>query len=75
MSQQQPSRTYTGPRQYDALKAIKNHWDAFYESPTRSELGRALGISTVSAHLLVKKLARDGLVTVEPKLARGVEVA
>lgn len=68
------SRKYTGPRQLAAMAAITNHWKAFSEAPTRSELGRALGISKVSAHLLIQKLARDGLVIVVPKLARGVEV-
>ena len=67
--------TYTGPRQRAALQAISEHWRAFGESPTRVELGRALGISAVSAHLLVGKLSRDGLVVVSPKLHRSIEVA
>lgn len=71
-----PSHTkYTGPRQAQALHAIADHWRAFGEAPTRVELGRALGISAVSAHLLVVKLARDGLVLVEPRKHRGLEVA
>ena len=61
-------------RQQAALRAIRAHWQAFNEAPTRSELGRALGITRVSAHLLVKKLARDGLVHVEPGKHRNVEV-
>ena len=67
--------TFTGPRQQAALQAIAAHWRAFGEAPTRGELGRALGINAVSAHLLVGKLARDGLVVVAPRLHRGVEVA
>lgn len=68
------SRRYTGPRQLAALAAIKSHWKHYSEAPTQSEVGRALGVSKVSAHLLIQKLARDGLVVVHPKLARGVEV-
>ena len=67
--------TYTGPRQSAALQAIAEHWRAFGESPTRVELGRALGISAVSAHQLVGKLSRDGLVVVARRTHRGVEVA
>lgn len=71
-----PSHTpYTGPRQQQALAAIAGHWRAFGEAPTRAELGRAMGISAVSAHLLVQKLARDGLVILASKMHRGVEVA
>lgn len=66
---------YTGPRQQQALATIAGHWGAFGEAPTRAEIGRAMGISAVSAHLLVKKLARDGLVVVAPRCRRGVEVA
>jgi len=61
-------------RQQAALTAIARHWKAYAEAPTRAELGRALGITKVSAHLLVKKLARDGLVHVEPGKHRNVEV-
>ena len=68
------TRSYTGPRQLAALAAISSHWKHYSEAPTRSELGRALGVSKVSAHLWVQKLAKQGLVVVHPKLARGVEV-
>lgn len=68
-------RPHTGPRQRAALRAIASHWRAHGEAPTRAELGRALGITAVSAHLLVGKLHRDGLVIVAPRLHRGVEVA
>lgn len=74
MQYPQTPNTYTGPRQHDALKAIKAYWRHHSESPTCLELGEALGISRVSAHLLVKKLARDGLVVTEPKMTRGMEV-
>lgn len=63
------------PRQAQALSAIRAHWAAFSEAPARSEIGRALGITAVSAHLLVQKLAARGLVTVAPKVWRGVEVS
>ena len=62
-------------RQLDALRAIQSHWQAFGEAPTRSELGRALGITKVSAHLLVQSLVRRGLVVVAPNTHRNVEVA
>lgn len=65
---------YTSARALTALEAIAAHWRAYGEAPTRAELGRALGITAVSAHLLVHKLARDGLVVVVPRLHRGVEV-
>lgn len=66
---------YTGYRQHAALQAISAHWHAFGEAPTRVELGRALGITAVSAHMLVHKLARAGLVVVSPRMHRGVAVA
>lgn len=69
---QQP---YTGARQRPALRAIGAHWKAHGEAPTRAELGRALGITAVSAHLLVHKLHRDGLVVLVPRAHRGVDVA
>ena len=69
---QQP---YTGARQRAALRAIAGHWRAHGEAPTRAELGRALGITAVSAHLLVRKLHRDGLVIIAPRAHRSVEVA
>lgn len=63
------------PRQQAALDAIRAHWRAFGEAPTRAELGRALGVSKVSAHLLVCKLAAAGHVTVAPRVHRNVEAA
>lgn len=65
---------YTGARQRAALQAIQRHWQTYGEAPTRAELGRALGITAVSAHLLVHKLHRDGLVVIAPRAHRGVEV-
>jgi DNA-binding MarR family transcriptional regulator len=60
------------PRQYDCLQAIASHWRAYNEGPTRSELGKALGITKVSAHLLVDKLCAQGLVTRERGVHRGL---
>ncbi len=71
----QPHGPKVGPaslRQAQALGVIRSYWRAFKQSPTRAELGEALGISKVSAHLLVKKLARDGLVTIQPGQHRNV---
>jgi DNA-binding transcriptional regulator LsrR (DeoR family) len=67
--------TTVGPRQQAALAAIQAHWRAYGEAPTRAELGRTMGISAVSAHLLIKKLASAGLVVLAPRLHRNVEVA
>jgi len=62
------------PRQREALAAIRAHWRAYSEAPTRTELGAALGgITRVSAHLLVRSLADRGLVHVEPGRHRNVE--
>jgi Mn-dependent DtxR family transcriptional regulator len=61
------------PRQRDCLEAIRAHWRAYGEAPTRAELGRALGITAVSAHLLVRGLARVGAVCVVPRVHRNVE--
>jgi DNA-binding transcriptional regulator LsrR (DeoR family) len=63
------------PRQSDCLRAIKAHWAEFSESPTRLEIGRALGITPVSAHLLVRKLAKAGAVDVVPRIHRGIGLA
>lgn len=68
-------RAYIGPRQRAALDAVAAHWRAYGESPTRAELGRALGITAVSAHLLAGKLASAGLLIVAPRVHRGMEVA
>ena len=50
------------PRQEQALAAIRDWWAAYGESPTRTELGRTLGITKVSAPLLVRSLERAGKV-------------
>ncbi len=62
-------------RQAQCLQVIRNHWRIYSEAPTRTEIGHALGISKVSAHLLVKKLERDGLVRIVPGCWRNVEAA
>lgn len=64
----------TTTRQDECLQAIRNHWSAFGKSPTRTEVGRALGISKVSAHLLIDKLERAGLVVTHPGVWRNIEV-
>lgn len=51
-------RPFVGPRQLAALRYIASR----KTSPTREEIGRRLGITKVSAHLLVHKLAAAGLV-------------
>lgn len=64
-----------GARQAEALRIICNHWRAFGQAPTRAELGRAMGISKVSAHMLVGKLVRDKLLVREPGTWRNVRPA
>lgn len=66
--------TKNTPRQQDCLAAIRAWWANFHESPTRAELGRALGINKVSAHLLVTKLEAAGHVTTHPGMWRNIEV-
>lgn len=51
-------RPFIGSRQQAALRYIVNR----KTSPTRSEIGRHLGITRESAHLLVNKLIAAGLV-------------
>lgn len=69
------SSTPTLPkRQAACLRAIRRHWRAYQCSPTRSELGRELGITRVSAHLLVNKLEAAGRVTTIPGGWRNIVV-
>lgn len=67
------ARPAVGGRQLDALNAIRAHWRSYGEAPTRTELGKALGVTKVSAHLLVRRLQRAGLVVVTPGMHRNVE--
>ena len=60
-------------RQDECLAVIVNHWRAYHEAPTRSEIGRAMGITRVSAHLLIAKLEAAGRVTTTPGYWRNVE--
>lgn len=62
------------PTQTTTLQAIASHYSAFGESPTRTELGRTLGITKVSAHLTVRRLERDGLVVTHPGKWRNIEL-
>ena len=61
------------PRRAECLRLIREWWSAYGESPTRSELGRAMGITRVSAHLLVRGLERSGDVVVFPGVWRNIE--
>lgn len=54
--------TQNADRQAECLRHIVKHFRSWEEYPTRSEIGRSMGIDKVSAHLLVKKLEADGLV-------------
>ena len=59
-------------RQIKCLEFIRGYINAFEQSPTRTELGKHLGITKVSAHLLVDKLKRDGYVYTEPGHHRNI---
>jgi Mn-dependent DtxR family transcriptional regulator len=61
-------------RQEDCLHEIRAWIAANGKSPTRSELGRRLGITKVSAHQLVAKLERAGMVVTHPGVWRNIEV-
>lgn len=67
-------RTYTGPGQARVYAAVRMWWREFGESPTRAELARYLGISREVVGKLARKLARDGLLIVEYRKHRGMEV-
>lgn len=62
------------PTQSQCLRAIAAHWRAYGESPTRTELGRALGCGKVSAHQMLERLHAQGLVHIEPRKWRNVEL-
>ena len=64
----------TPTRQAACLEAIRAHWRQYGQAPTRTELGRALGITKVSAHLLVGKLAAAGAVVIIPGGWRNVHL-
>lgn len=61
-------------RQMEALSYIKGFLTAYKQSPTRSEIGRHMGISRISAHLLINKLKRDGYISVEHESWRNLVV-
>lgn len=62
------------PRLVACLAAINSYWSKHHQAPTREELGDALGICKVSAHLLVERLHDKGLVDVYPRIWRNVEL-
>lgn len=64
----------TGPRQLDALAAVRAYQRARGISPTRAEVGVALGITAVSAHLLLRKLAAAGLLRLATRRHRGISL-
>jgi DNA-binding IclR family transcriptional regulator len=59
---------FLGPRQIAALRIIARA----KQPPTRSELGRRLGITRESAHLLVDKLIAQRLVSRTPATHRNI---
>lgn len=66
--------TKNAPRQAECLRQVASAIKAFDESPTLSELGRRMGISKVSAHLLLRKLEAEGLVSTTDSGWRNVRI-
>lgn len=52
-----------GPRQLKALKTLHSNECRGHAPLTRTELGARMGITKVSAHLLINKLEAAGMVT------------
>ena len=63
------------PRQAACLREFERHLSAHGEPPTREELGRALGVSKVSAHHLVVRLEEKGMIRRSRNVRRGLERA
>jgi repressor LexA len=60
--------------QRNALKEVRDYIAARTYPPTMNELGDLLGVTTASAHQLVKQLERKGYVSREPRKARSLKV-
>lgn len=63
---------HNADRQYECLTLIRTACRTG-QPPTRSELGAAMGITKVSAHLLVNKLREKGFVVLTHTGWRNVE--
>lgn len=63
---------HNADRQFECLALIRTACRTG-QPPTRSELGAALGITKVSAHLLVNKLREKGYVAITHTGWRNVE--
>jgi DNA-binding MarR family transcriptional regulator len=59
-------------RQFTALKHLAKNENQGYAPLSRSELGARMGITRVSAHLLINKLEKAGFVTRVPGTWRNV---
>lgn len=59
-------RTVDPLRQVECLKFLRTWFRRRNRPPTREELGAHLGVTKVSAHLLLKKLEAGGFVTCQP---------
>lgn len=64
-------RPFLGPRQLAVLRYLAQCKE---DTPSRSEIGRHLGVTRVSAHLLVDKLLDAGLVSRVPGVWRNLYV-
>ncbi len=63
------------PREVEVIGAIRRLTALHRQPPTRVELGRALGISSVAAHLHVNRLRDKGVLRVRPRQHRGIALA
>lgn len=62
------------PREHEVIRAMARlHW-LHGAYPTRSELGRELGITKVTAHLHLQRLAQARMVVIQPGRHRGASL-
>ena len=59
------------PREHEVIEAMGTHWRLHGDYPTRTELGKALDISKVTAHLHLHRLAQSGVVKIAAGRHRG----
>ena len=59
------------PCEHDVLAAMARYHGIHGDFPTREELGKALGITKVTAHLHLHRMAADRVVKIAPGRHRG----
>jgi SOS-response transcriptional repressor LexA len=60
------------PRELEVVATIRRLTKLHGSAPTRSELGHALGITKVTAHLHVMRLRKKHVLSIEPRRHRGI---